>query len=71
MRSLCSGMTLRKLLGNRRRRKDDGRKRFFFFAIATPQGPQSAYGGRTFALFPCVFMVFELDKTVIARAGVG
>ena len=35
-----------------------------------PARPQSAYGGSTFALFPCVFMVFELDKTVIARASV-
>ena len=38
MKSLCSGMTLRTMLGDRRRRKDGGRKRLFFFAIAAPQG---------------------------------
>ena len=35
-----------------------------------PARPQSAYGGRTFTLFPCVFMVFGLDKNVIARASI-
>ena len=39
--SLCSGMMLRTLLGDRHgRRKNDGRKRFFFFAVAAPQGPK-------------------------------
>ena len=35
-----------------------------------PARPQSAYGESTFSLFPCVFMVFVLDKTVIARASI-
>ena len=71
MRSLCSDMTLRTLLGDRRRRKDDGHKRFFFLRHRGPARPQSAYGESTFSLFHCVFMVFALDKTVIARASIG
>ena len=35
-----------------------------------PARPQSAYGESTFSLFPCVFLVFVLDKTVIARASI-
>ena len=51
MRSLCGGMTLRTLLGDRRRRKDDGRKRFFFIAIVAPQDPNvHAEGVRSLCL---------------------
>ena len=69
MRSLCSGMTLRTLLGDRRRRKDDGLKRFFFFAVVAPQGPKLRTE-RVRSLCFLAFHGFVLDKTVIARASI-
>ena len=70
MRSMCSGMTLRTLLGDRRRRKDDGRKRFFFFAVAAPQGPKVRTERVRSLCFLAFSWFFVLDKTVIARASI-
>ena len=63
-------MTLRTLRGGSSKEERRRTQEVLLLRRRGPARPQSAYGESTFSLFPCVFMVFVLDKTVIARASI-